>query len=144
MDVNYSRNILMSIENARQYEFFFLPDPSNFEGGSDIDDVMTSCVQADCLHPCYGASHEAYCNSCSSGFMSFVTLENNYTTLVNGDDQLKDHITTLRETCDKCQVPHTQEMPIPQAMTITEWGMPIKSFVEYFPLFWRSPSAYQG
>ena len=75
--------------------------------------------------------------------MSFVTLENNYTTLVNGDDQLKDHITTLRETCNKCQVPHTKEMPIPQAMTFTEWGMPIIPFEQYFPLFWRG-AGYHG
>ena len=74
--------------------------------------------------------------------MSFVTLEND--SLANGDDQLKDHITTLRETCNKCQVPHAAEMPIPQALTFREWGMPVTPFVEYFPLLWRPPNGYHG
>ena len=45
----------MSADNANLYELFFLLDPQNFKDGSDIDDVIEACVEADCFHPCYGA-----------------------------------------------------------------------------------------
>ena len=36
--------------------------------------TVEECDEADCLHPCYGASHERYCNQCWG--VSYMKIKN--------------------------------------------------------------------
>ena len=48
------------------YEMYAIMFGDNFT----VDD----CDEADCLHPCYGASHERYCNQCWA--ISYMKINN--------------------------------------------------------------------
>lgn len=135
----------MSADNANLYELFFLLDPQNFKDGSDIDDVIEACVEADCFHPCYGAQHESSCNSCSNGFSKFLVLKKNDQI---DDEQLWEYITILKETCNKCQVPHTKEITIPETKPIDEtpWSylpLNIPPLTAYYPKLCKDPWTFR-
>ena len=68
----------MSEDKART--FFPLLDPANFVDDSNLSGnhlIKSSCEKADCLHPCYGASHESNCNSCRNGFETYYRNKGN-------------------------------------------------------------------
>ena len=53
--------------------------------------TRASCEQVDCLHPCFGASHEAYCGKCWESVYSAIKAS----TLEDMQDE-------LREECSAC------------------------------------------
>merc|ERR1711893_187572 len=65
------------------------------------------CAAADCLHPCYGASHEMNCSLC-----------HNATFRPEQRQQMTD--TEYALICKGCSVP-PKEFEIPPVMTFEEW-----------------------
>ena len=86
--------------------------------GAEADGMMAemfenisvdACTQVDCLHPCYGASHERACNTC----LMFVL-----------DDLRNDRPVTFTDDeydlCDQCSIP-TQEVVLDPLMTFDQF-----------------------
>jgi hypothetical protein len=72
--------------------FFPLLDPANFDDITHLSGdllIKSSCVLADCLHPCYGASHESSCNSCMNGFETYNRNKGNSNISADALEDLK-------------------------------------------------------
>ena len=69
--------------------------------------TQEQCEQADCLHPCYGASHESNCNLCFQ--IAFV-------------EEVNAKFTTeqFQQICGACSVP-PMEIELPPMMTYEEF-----------------------
>ena len=65
--------------------------------------TVDECDDADCLHPCYGASHERYCNQC--WLIAYGKIQED-----------KEFIFDEQETklCRACKIPspEAQELPM--------------------------------
>ena len=67
------------------------------------------------MHPCYGATHEAYCGKCWESIVLAIRASN-----------LEDMQAELREECSSCQV----ELAQPQELDIPA------EFEDYVEPFW--------
>ena len=70
-----------------------------------------ACREADCLHPCYGASHESNCNSCMNG-LDYFQQQVRYLDHEAHADHLDAMFTQVEAICGKCQVPPIQELSV--------------------------------
>ena len=82
---------------------------------------QSECEEADCLHPCYGASHEANCSLC---FQIAFSAE------------AQDLLTTdeFMETCNACSVP-VVEVEVPAKMTLEEY----EAYIEEEEIYLDNP-----
>ena len=65
MELNYSGLYFAKMSEDKASTFFPLLDTANFDDDTQLSGdllIESSCEKADCLHPCYGASHESSCN----------------------------------------------------------------------------------
>ena len=62
---------------------------------------VDDCDYEDCLHPCYGASHENYCHTCF--LVALGKLEAEAEFVFNEDEQ---------NVCNACSIPTKEAEPI--------------------------------
>ena len=74
-----------------------------------------ACAAADCLHPCYGASHERGCNTC---LMFAISKLKNGEDVVLSDEQYA--------ICDQCKIPPV-EIDMHTLMTFDEFMAYVQS-----------------
>ena len=98
VDVNYTVNVSAQVGASTMSKFY------QYYQGSPTQE---QCEQADCLHPCYGASHESNCNLCFQ--IAFV-------------QDVNDKFTTeqFQQICGACSVP-PKEIELPPMMTYEEF-----------------------
>lgn len=98
VDVNYTVHLSAQVGGSTMSKFY-----QYFHGSP----TREQCEQADCLHPCYGASHESNCNLCFQD--AFV-------------DDVKAKFTPEqhRQICGACSVP-AKEIELPQMKTYEEF-----------------------
>ena len=86
--------------------------------GADAPGIMASmfenisqeaCAEADCLHPCYGASHERGCNTCLMFALQKVKA-NQPVTFTDAQYDI----------CDQCSIP-PQEITLDPLMTFDQF-----------------------
>lgn len=102
-EVNYTEKYFANMSRSKAGAFFTLLDPNNFGDislwDSTVGLIKTTCEEADCFHPCYGASYESFCNSCINGFEKYLReLRDND---ISEEDRLvlKNQV---EETCKRC------------------------------------------
>ena len=71
--------------------------------------TIEECDEADCLHPCYGASHERYCNQCWG--VSYMKIKNKEDFIFTEDEM---------KVCRSCKIPSPEAEPMPM-MTYDEY-----------------------
>ena len=107
-EVNYTEMYFANMSRSKAIAFFSLLDPDNFGDiflwDSTVDLIKTTCEEADCFHPCYGATHESSCNTCKNGFEKYLR-ERRRTNI--SDEDREAFLNQVKETCKRCQVPQT-------------------------------------
>lgn len=92
--------------------------------GADAEDMMAemfenisvdACTQVDCLHPCYGASHERGCNRCLLFAVDYLKKGED---VIFTDEQLA--------ACDLCSLT-PEEIVVPAFMSFDEFKAAVRA-----------------